>query len=66
MFVNRLTGKRQTQKPEDWDGHYIIGQESRKPAGDHLFAKTFANFTETFCTPMHDVVQPKRLEQPTA
>ena len=36
------------QKPKDWDGEYILGQQA-KPKDTH-FDKTFGDFTAKFTT----------------
>jgi hypothetical protein len=47
VFKNRRTGDESHNKPKDWDGEYIIGQERPK---DNLYERTFGDFTQKFCT----------------
>ena len=55
LFYNRVTGKSQQEKPKDWDGHYIIGQQQavqQDSVAKKLFDRTFGDMSKMFCTPL--------------
>lgn len=48
-FYNRVTKQRRENKPADFDGLYVIGDNIKK---DQEYENTFGDFGKKFCTPM--------------
>ena len=63
LFYNRVTKISQPNRPEDFDGYYVIGDhqsEAQKTKSDEQtnYERTFGDMGKRFCTPMELAKQP--------
>ena len=55
LFYNRLTKESVSEKPVDYDGFYIVGEQlasHNKNASKQLYDKTFGDIGKMFTTPL--------------
>ena len=62
-FYNRVTKEAQKEKPKDYDGYYVIGEQSNeatkaKTDEQTIYDRTFGDMSKRFCTPMELAAQP--------
>ena len=50
-FFNRVNKARVDKKPENFDGHYVIGETTAK-VDNSIYENTFGDLSKKFCTPM--------------
>ena len=58
LFYNRVTKESVTEKPKDYDGHYVIGEgavkdsDNKDAVAKKIYERTFGDMSKLFCTPL--------------
>jgi len=67
LFYNRVTKKSVGEKPADYDGHYVIGDQSSRQKEDKaaklIYERTFGDMSKMFCTPLETADVPIYIDQ---
>lgn len=62
MFFNRVTKVSVSDKPNDYDGHYVIGEQTARQKEDQaakkIYERTFGDMSKMFCTPLEQAEVP--------
>lgn len=62
LFFNRVTKASVDEKPRDYDGHYVIGEQTARQKEDQaakkIYERTFGDMSKMFCTPLEQAEVP--------